>query len=102
MNNLTSVQKQKASIEAEFPDSSVEMSDAAVEIETAQLQDNENINFDDALDDDNENPVSRTLIDAAENRGEGTRDDSQELDGEVEQDSERYAFPESRSAKFSF
>jgi len=86
MKNAVSAKKQKAIVDAEFPDSAADLSDAGAEIETAQLQDDDDINLDDALDDDNENPVSQTLIDAAENRGEQSRDDSRELDGEAEQD----------------
>lgn len=89
MNNIISAKKQKDFPEDELPDSAADMNDAATEIQTAQLQDDEGINLDDALDDDNENPVSHTLIDAAENSGEETRDDSQELDGEAEQNAER-------------
>jgi len=53
------------------------------------MQDGGKINLDDGLDNDNENPVSQTLIDAAENRGEQIRDDSLELEGEAEQDAKR-------------
>jgi len=83
MKNAISPKKQKALLDMEFLDSAADMNDAAAEIETAQLQDDDDINLDDALDDDNENPVSHTLIDAAENRGEQSRDDSRELDGEA-------------------
>lgn len=66
-----------------------DLNDEATEIETAQLQMDDDINFDDGIDDDNENPVSHTLINAAENRGEQARDNSQELDGEAKEDRER-------------
>jgi len=47
------------------------------------------MNFDDALDDDNENPVSQTLIDAAENTGASDKDDTDELDGEADEDGDK-------------
>ncbi len=89
MKNTVSAKKQTALVDAEFPDSAADMSDVAAEIETAELQDDDGIDFDDALDDDNENPVSYTLIEAAENRGEQSRDDSKALDGEAAEDAER-------------
>jgi len=89
MNKIISAQKQKDFLEEELPDSVADMNDTAGETEIAQLQDDGDINLDDAIDDDNENPVSHTLIGAAENSGEETRDESRELDGEAEQDAER-------------
>ena len=89
MNNIVSTHKQKPILDQEFPDPMADLSDAAAEIETAELQDDEDINFDDAIDDGNENPVSYTLIEAAENRGEQSRDDRRELDGEAAEDFER-------------
>ena len=89
MNNIVGTHKQKPILNEEFPDPMADMSDAAAEIETAELQDDEDINFDDAIDDGNENPVSYTLIEAAENRGEQSRDDRRELDGEAAEDFER-------------
>ena len=47
------------------------------------------MNFDDALDDDNENPVSQTLVDAAENSGSSDKNDSDELDGEADEDGDK-------------
>ena len=75
--------KQNLNLEKEIPDQATDIGDAAAEIETAQLQEDDEINLDDALDDDNENPVSHTLIEAAENRGEKTRSLYHKLDGEA-------------------
>ncbi|HPO25053.1 MAG TPA: hypothetical protein PK135_10365, partial [Arenimonas sp.] len=47
------------------------------------------INLDDAIDDDNENPVSHTLIDAAENSGPEEIRDTQELEGEEQESKDR-------------
>ncbi len=89
MNNIVSTHKQKPILDEYVPDMTADMSDAAAEIETAELQDDDEINFDDGLDDGNENPVAHTLIDAAENRGEQARDDRLELDGEAQEAAER-------------
>ena len=88
MNSQKS-QKQNAALDEEIPDQPAELGDAAAEIETAQLQEDDVINLDDALDDDNENPVSHTLIEAAENRGEKSRSFRHKLDGEAAQGLER-------------
>ena len=72
-------------MDEEIPDPPAELGDAAAELETAQLQEHDEINLDDALDDDNENPVSHTLIEAAENRGEKSRSFRHKLDGEAAQ-----------------
>lgn len=53
---------------------------------TVTPEDGERSNLDDAIDDDNENPVSQTLIGAAENSGPESIDDARELDGEVDED----------------
>ena len=82
-------QKQNPVLDVEIPDQATDIGDAAAEIETARLQESDEINFDDAPDDDNENPVSHTLIEAAENRGEKTRSFRHELDGEAAQGLER-------------
>lgn len=89
MKNILSINKSTVLLDQQLPDPVSEMNDAAAEIETAHLQDDGDINLDDALDDDNENPVSHTLIDAAENRGEEARDDRLALDGEAAEDAER-------------
>jgi len=89
MKSVLSVKKQKTLLPEVLHDPAGDSSDAATEIETAELQDDDEINLDDGLDDDNENPVSQSLIGAAENRGEQARDDSLELEGEAEQDAER-------------
>lgn len=57
--------------------------------EVAALQNDERIDFDDALDDDNENPVSHTLVDAAENSGSAEIPDTQELEGEEQESKDR-------------
>ncbi len=53
--------------------------------EIAAQQNDEHINLDDGLDDDNENPVSHTLVDAAENSGPEEIPATQELEGEEQQ-----------------
>ena len=53
------------------------------------MHDDEIINLDDALDDDNENPVSHTLIEAAENTGSEEIRDTQELEGEEQESKDR-------------
>ncbi len=58
-------------------------------LEIAAVQDDENINLDDALDDDNENPVSHTLVNAAENSGTAEIRDTQELEGEEQESKDR-------------
>ena len=88
MNSQKS-QKQNPILDEEIPDQAADLGDAASEIETAQLQQDDEINLDDALDDDNENPVSHTLIEAAENRGEKSRSVRHKLDGEAAQARER-------------
>lgn len=84
MNSQKS-QKQNPVLDEEIPDLPAELGDAAAELETAHLQEHDEINLDDALDDDNENPVSHTLIEAAENRGEKSRSFRHKLDGEAAQ-----------------
>ena len=79
--NSQKPQKQNPVLDEEIPDRSADLGDAVAEIETAQLQEDDEINLDDALDDDNENPVSQSLIDAAENRGEKSRSFRDKLDG---------------------
>ncbi len=64
-------------------------SDEAYQLEIASMQNDENIDFDDALDDDNENPVSHTLVDAAENSGPEEIPDTQELEGEEQESKDR-------------
>ena len=88
MNSQKS-QKQNPVLDEKIPGQPTDIGDAAAEIETAQLQVDDEINLDDALDDDNENPVSHTLIEAAENRGEKSRSFRHKLDGEAAQGRER-------------
>ena len=87
--NSQKPQKQNPVLDAEIPNQPADFGDAAAEIETATLQEIDVINLDDALDDDNENPVSHTLIEAAENRGEKSRSVRHQLDGEAAQALER-------------
>ncbi len=58
------------------------------DVELASQQDGERSNLDDAIDDDNENPVSHTLIGAAENTGPQEISANVELEGEVDEDGE--------------
>lgn len=71
------------------PASFLEQIDDVTETQTAHSQNEDEINLDDALDDDNENPVSQTLIDAAENTGASEKDENEELEGEDEEADER-------------
>lgn len=64
-------------------------SDDAYQLEIAAMQDDDSIDLDDALDDDNENPVSHTLVDAAENSGPEEIRDTQELEGEEQESKDR-------------
>ena len=77
-SNLTSHQQDPASF--------TDKSDDPNESLPGTPEDADKMNFDDALDDDNENPVSQTLIDAAENTGASDKDDNDELDGEADED----------------
>lgn len=54
-------------------------------IERAGSQDDGQVNLDDAIDDDNENPIGQTLINAAENTGENHINENKELDGEAQE-----------------
>ena len=87
--NRQKSQKQNPILDKQIPNEATDFGDAAAEIATAELQAGDEINLDDALDDDNENPVSHTLIEAAENRGEKRRSVRHELDGEAAQALER-------------
>ena len=64
-------------------------SDEAYQREITAMLGDESIDLDDALDDDNENPVSNTLVDAAENSGDGAIRDTQELEGEAQESEDR-------------
>jgi len=64
-------------------------SDEPYQLEIAAMQGDENIDLDDALDDDNDNPVSHTLIDAAENSGPEEIRETQELEGEEQESKDR-------------
>lgn len=63
--------------------------DESYQLEIAAMQNDESINLDDALDDDNENPTSHTLVDAAENTGRLEIRDTQELEGEEQESKDR-------------
>ena len=86
MNNYPDTLKDMSSTDQEFPTSG-----HAANHENADYiatQDGERSNLDDAMDDDNENPVGQTLIDAAENTGPQEIDETEELEGEVDEDGE--------------
>lgn len=89
MNTLPNIKKTAPFPDQEIPASSDDLNDAALELENATLQDDQDMNLDDALDDDNENPVSHTLIDAAENSGPEYKSAAEQLRGEAEEDGER-------------
>lgn len=76
-------------IPSSAPDLLQDESDDGYSLEIAPMQGDESINFDDALDDDNENPVSQTLMDAAENSGSEEIRDTQELEGEEQEGRDR-------------
>ena len=76
-------------ISATAPDLLLDESDEAYLSEISAMQGDEGINLDDALDDDNENPVSQTLVGAAENSGFEEIRDAQELEGEEEESKDR-------------
>lgn len=63
--------------------------DEPYQLEITAMQDDETIDLDDALDDDNDNPVSHTLVDAAENSGTEEIRDTQELEGEEQESKDR-------------
>jgi len=88
-NKNTSVQDQEKDIPVSDSDTLQDTSDEAYELEIAAMQDEDAINLDDALDDDNENPVSHTLVDAAENSGSEEIRDTQELEGEEQESKDR-------------
>ncbi len=84
--------KNTIDVEQETPVSAADLEngdDAPYQLEIAAMQDDESIDLDDALDDDNENPVSHTLIDAAENSGPEEIRDTQELEGEEQEGKDR-------------
>ncbi len=84
--------KNTLDIEQEIPVSESDLengNDEPYQLEIAAMQDAEAINLDDAIDDDNENPVSHTLIDAAENSGPEEIRDTQELEGEEQESKDR-------------
>ena len=71
------------------PNLLLDESDEAYLSEIAAMQGDESINLDDALDDDNENPVSQTLVGAAENSGFEEIRDTQDLEGEEQESKDR-------------
>jgi hypothetical protein len=64
-------------------------SNDAYQQEITAMNKDESIDLDDALDDDNENPVSHTLVEAAENTGTAEIPDTQELEGEEQESKDR-------------
>lgn len=84
--------KNTSGVGQEIPASASEREDGndeTYEQEGIAMQNDESINLDDALDDDNENPVSHTLISAAENSGAEEIRDTQELEGEEQESKDR-------------
>jgi len=69
--------------------SDIENVDEQYQQEVAAMQNDDSINLDDALDDDNDNPVSHTLIEAAENSGTEEFRDTRELEGEEQESKDR-------------
>lgn len=86
MNNYPATPKDTSSTDQEFP--GFEDGNNPDELEPIAPEDGERSNLDDAIDDDNENPVGQTLIDAAENTGPQEIDETKELEGEVDEDGE--------------
>jgi len=72
-----------------FSTSDVENGDEQYQQEAANTQNDDSINLDDAIDDDNDNPVSHTLVEAAENSGSEAIRDTQELEGEEQESKDR-------------
>ena len=86
MNNYPDTLKDMSSTDQEFP--GLENGSHLDEAEPIAPEDGDRSNLDDAMDDDNENPVGQTLIDAAENTGPQEIDETEELEGEVDEDGE--------------
>ena len=87
MNNSPGASNANASTGPKDPATFNDVSDNVITSEPGDLlADDDKINLDDALDDDNENPVSQTLIDAAENTGPEEIRTDVELEGEVDED----------------
>jgi len=84
MNNHHDTPKNTSSTDQEFP--GLENDSHPVEAEPIAPEDGVRSNLDDAIDDDNANPVGQTLIDAAENTGPQEIDQTKELEGEVDED----------------
>ena len=91
--HINSGNKNVSGLDQEIPESASDLlqdeSDEAYPLEIAAIQSDENINLDDALDDDNENPVSQSLVDATENSGPEEICDTQELEGEQQERKDR-------------
>jgi hypothetical protein len=84
--NIHSVNK---NTNTEITASTDEKTEDLFDTKPSTSQNDERSNLDNALDDDNENPVSQTLIDAAENIGTEEKNAEQELDGEAQEESEK-------------
>ncbi len=90
--NSSSGNKSASDLDQEIPVSISDLengNDETYQREISAMHDDEIINLDDALDDDNENPVSHTLIEAAENTGSEEIRDTQELEGEEQESKDR-------------
>ena len=72
-----------------FSTSDVENGDEQFQQEIAAVQNDDSIDLDDALDEDNDNPVSHTLVEAAENSGTEEFRDTRELEGEEQESKDR-------------
>ena len=90
--HINSANRNTSGVTQEIPVSASERengNDDPYQQEIIAMQNDESINLDDALDDDNENPVSHTLINAAENSGAEEIRDTQELEGEEQESKDR-------------
>lgn len=89
--NVHSGNKKVLETDQEIPvsTSDLENVDEQYQQEAAAMQNDDSINLDDAIDDDNDNPVSHTLVEAAENTGAEVIRDTQELEGEEQESKDR-------------
>lgn len=87
--NVTAFDREIPATASDIENENENENDEPYPLEITDVQDDENINLDDALDDDNENPVSHTLVNAAENSGTAEIRDTQELEGEEQESKDR-------------
>jgi hypothetical protein len=87
--NINPGNKNNSTFHREIPASLSDVADEPYQLEIAAMHDDESINLDDALDDDNENPVSQTIVEAAEISGAEKICDTQELEGEEQESKDR-------------